>query len=160
MNLDSQEPTEMEERVKINQALCSEIEGHLVKSSSTFNPPLDSYVNITEYSKKLKENATTIEIWEKKVLVGLLAVYLNNEEEKRGFITNVSVLPEYQGCGLGSVLLNKILEYGREANYEEIILEVRKENIKAIKIYKKFGFKEFDSTKNSVYMIYYLSDEE
>ena len=160
MNLYSKEPTEIEEVVMINTASCSEIEEHLVKSSSTFRPPLDTYVNISEYSKKIKENATTIEIWKKKVLVGLLAAYFNNEEEKRGFITNVSVLPEYQGRGLGSVLLNKVLEYGREISYEEIVLEVRKENTKAIEIYKRFGFKESSSTKNSLYMIYHLNNEK
>ena len=52
----------------------------------------------------------------------------------------ISVLKEYWGLGIGSLLLSAIISGAREMNYEQIELEVVCENEKGIALYKKFGF--------------------
>lgn len=65
-----------------------------------------------------------------------------------GFITNVAVLPDYQGCGVGTALLNTAVEFCKSAGMVSLSLEVRKSNLTAIKIYEKAGFKTVGQRKN------------
>lgn len=55
-------------------------------------------------------------------------------------IANFAIAPEYRGLGLGSILLEHVLNL--EANYRFAYLEVRQSNGAAIGLYKKFGFAE------------------
>ncbi|MGQ4832352.1 MAG: ribosomal protein S18-alanine N-acetyltransferase [Candidatus Asgardarchaeia archaeon] len=63
------------------------------------------------------------------------------EWDGRGHILSFAVHPEFQDKGIGTKLLfaavNNLFHY-----IDEIYLEVRKSNTKAIKLYKKIGFKE------------------
>jgi ribosomal protein S18 acetylase RimI-like enzyme len=105
-----------------------------------FIPPLSNTVNISEYSKKIKKLATTIEAWDKEILVGLIAVYCNDYSRKNAFITNVSVLPEYKGMGIATNLINSTIVFVKALKFENILLEVNKKNTNAIKLYKKCNF--------------------
>lgn len=55
-------------------------------------------------------------------------------------ITNIAVLPEYQGRKIAKTLLEKMLEICAED--EQIVLEVRESNKIAISLYEKAGFKK------------------
>jgi len=57
-----------------------------------------------------------------------------------GHITNIAVHPEFRGCGIGSLLLEGLIEEARKAGIERMTLEVRKSNIIAQNLYKKYGF--------------------
>ena len=57
-----------------------------------------------------------------------------------GEITNVMVLPEYRGRGVGRQILEELLERGRKLGAEEFTLEVRSSNEPAIRLYESFGF--------------------
>lgn len=50
--------------------------------------------------------------------------------------------------GVASCLLEKLIQYGKENNIEKIFLEVRSSNLKAIKLYKKYNFKQISIRKN------------
>ena len=116
-----------------------QITSHLKDCDSLFSPPLSSYVDIKEYSKKLKSNAICFEIWNLKLLLGLLGVYRINRKE--AYITNLSVLADYQNQGLGHELLNRTSDYLRLKGTEKLILEVYNNNIRAKAFYEKNGFK-------------------
>jgi len=92
---------------KIKTASYEVIIDHLNKCADNFKPPLYTYVNIEEYSRKIYNNAITFESWANNNLVGLIAAYYNNYDTKVGFITNVSVIKEYQGYGIASKLLSE-----------------------------------------------------
>jgi GNAT superfamily N-acetyltransferase len=126
--------------VVINQASELDIFNHLERCSNLFNPPLKSYVNLTEYSKKIESLATTFEIWENDNLICLSAVYMNNKETKNAFITNTSVEENYQGMGLASLLLKKNIEKAIEEGLLSISLNVRPDNISSIRLHEKYGF--------------------
>lgn len=54
----------------------------------------------------------------------------------------IAIFKEVQGSGLGSLLMDKIIEYAKKCDYEQIELEVRSDNKKALSLYKKKGFEE------------------
>jgi ribosomal-protein-alanine N-acetyltransferase len=56
-------------------------------------------------------------------------------------ITNIAVLPEYRGQGLGRRLLHRLLSIARERGMRRATLEVRINNTPAQNLYKKFGFR-------------------
>lgn len=77
--------------------------------------------------------------------VGFIAVdgnWIDQEGEKVLEIHELFVLPEERRKGVGSMLLKKILEYGKEKGLKRVELWVGKTNHQAICFYKKFGFKE------------------
>ncbi len=57
-----------------------------------------------------------------------------------GEITNVMLLPEYRGRGIGKQMLTQLLERGRKLGANDFTLEVRESNTVAIKLYESLGF--------------------
>ncbi|SHE66973.1 ribosomal protein S18-alanine N-acetyltransferase [Clostridium fallax] len=57
-------------------------------------------------------------------------------------ITNIAVHSDYRGNGVGSMILTKMISFCEENNILGLTLEVRKSNLIAKNLYKKFGFKE------------------
>lgn len=56
-------------------------------------------------------------------------------------VIGISVLKDYWGQGIGSILMNKLIDFAKSNNHIEIIyLEVISTNTRAINLYKKFGF--------------------
>lgn len=72
-------------------------------------------------------------------VVGYVVCWLSDET---AHIHNISVKKHYQNLGIGSKILDFLTEKLKEINIKIIMLEVRKDNILAIKFYKKFGFKD------------------
>lgn len=56
-------------------------------------------------------------------------------------ITNIAVLPDYRGKGIGSALLTHLIEKCKKQLLSPITLEVREHNVPAIELYKSFHFK-------------------
>lgn len=54
----------------------------------------------------------------------------------------IGVLRESWGCGIGSALTEHVIAFARENGFEQIELEVRCDNIRAIRLYEKYGFKK------------------
>ena len=70
-------------------------------------------------------------------------------------ITNIAVLPAYQGKGFGEVLLSSMIAECKERAIERMTLEVRASNHVAQGLYKKLGFAEGAIRKN-----YYSDNQE
>ncbi|MBR5539116.1 MAG: GNAT family N-acetyltransferase [Clostridia bacterium] len=58
----------------------------------------------------------------------------------RGEIS-VTVLKDYWNRGIGGQLLGKIIEFAKANAFDIIDLQVRNDNLSAIHLYEKFGFK-------------------
>ena len=56
-----------------------------------------------------------------------------------GDITNVAVLPKYRKNGIGSMLISEMIKTAVTLKLELLTLEVRKSNIAAQGLYKKYG---------------------
>ncbi|MCX7843648.1 MAG: ribosomal protein S18-alanine N-acetyltransferase [Clostridia bacterium] len=57
-----------------------------------------------------------------------------------GHITNIAVHPEFRRNGVGSALLEKLIERAKAEGITKMTLEVRKSNYAAQKLYSKYGF--------------------
>lgn len=118
-------------------ATLEQIYDHLLKCKDNYQPPLDTYTAIPEYAQKLKQNATTFETWSETQLIGLIACYFNTQK-KEGYITNVSILKEYQGRRIASHLIEETLQHSYKTGIKTIKLHAN--NQKAIQFYEKHGF--------------------
>lgn len=134
-----------------NQSSEIDVVNHLTSCNDSFNPPLSTYVNIEKYSKKLYSLSNRRECWSGLVLVGLVAFYVN-ESEKRGFVTNVSVLKEFQGLQIARMLLLSTLEDVKEVGIRFLDLEVYANNTKAIQLYKKLDFEVLENKEKTLVM--------
>lgn len=70
---------------------------------------------------------------------GWMKLY-DNKSQKRFYVSSLYVLPQFQGSGIGKILMNKAEEIARQKGYDRIWLGVMKDNIKALEWYKKIGF--------------------
>lgn len=125
---------------KQHTATYTQVFTHLIKCDESFVPKLSEKIDIAAYSDKIIKNSVTFEAWANEELVGLIAAYFNDEQNKTGFITNVSVFKEFSGKGIASELLKQCITYGRQNNFSEIELEVSAKNDSAVKLYKKYNF--------------------
>jgi ribosomal-protein-alanine N-acetyltransferase len=98
-------------------------------------------LDIEQYSEKLCSKAVTFEAWSDKALVGLVAVYLNDPATLAGYVTNVSVDPDFMRQGIATVLLNNSFEYAKSIGFKTLSLEVSSRNIATRQLYGKLGFK-------------------
>lgn len=69
-------------------------------------------------------------------------------------ILDVAVAPEFRRTGIGTWLLQTVLELMRDNMVYEVFLEVRKSNTAARDLYGKLGFREAFERKN------YYGDED
>ena len=58
----------------------------------------------------------------------------------------LTVLKSEWNKGLGSQLLQKAIEFAKSNDIEIINLEVRSDNLRAIHVYKKFGFRKIGTS--------------
>ena len=133
-----------------------EITEHLNACNQLFNPALSSYVNISQYSIRLKEFAHTFEAWDNSILIGLVGCYLNDNINYNGHISNVSVIKEYHGKGIAKKLLATTIKKASQLGMKSITLEVESTNNAAIKLYKNIGFEISGKNKNKYSMILIL----
>lgn len=57
------------------------------------------------------------------------------------YLSNVAVVPDFRGQGIGTYILENALKLAEEAGCPRVILNVTLKNKKALKFYKRFGFK-------------------
>lgn len=72
-------------------------------------------------------------------IVGFAGILLIIDEVN---IMNIVVKKDKRNFGIGSLLLEEIIRYSKIHNATSITLEVNEKNIPAIKLYKKYGFKQ------------------
>jgi ribosomal protein S18 acetylase RimI-like enzyme len=124
----------------INRAGADQIARHLLRVDALYKPSLSSRIDIDAYSQKLHERTIRFEAWVAEELIGLVASYSNQSKKRAAFVTNVSVLSDFQGLGIASNLMRQCIEYSIHLGLSQIELEVDQRSLPAIKLYKKLGF--------------------
>lgn len=112
---------------------------YLHSVNSFFIPRLSSYVSIEAYSTKLSEFANVYFVLYDGVDVGMIAFYLNFEN-KKAFITSISVQKKYQKYGIGKILISLVDNMAVKRGITTIELQVHCENEKGINFYFKNNF--------------------
>jgi len=72
------------------------------------------------------------------VIAGYIIAWMIYDE---GHILNIAVHPEFRRRGIGENLMRDCLDYFSEKGAKYAILEVRRTNTGAIKLYEKLGFR-------------------
>lgn len=144
----------------LNRASAAEIAAHLASCDADFVPPLSARVEIEDYAQKIADKATRFEAWSGGTLVGLVATYCDDREERIAYITSVSVLQSWTGNGIAKDLLRQCVAHARLSGMKQIRLEVASANAPAIKLYERSGFVGHKSDAPVVIMNLYLESGE
>lgn len=142
-----------------NKALKEDIFLHLEKCANNFVPPLKTRVDLDNYANKLFSHAIIFEASTNNKLIGLVAGYFNDHSTRCGYITNVSVISDYQSCGIASNLIKKCLSYSRTVGFEAIKLSVHKKNVKAVQFYLRNGFQQLETTTDISQMLIKIEEK-
>ena len=84
----------------------------------------------------------------------MVGFYIGEKAGPDFTLMDICVMPKYQGQGIAKQLLKKFVDYGEQHSAENLFLEVRETNTRAIKLYERAGFSEMSVRKN-----YYPSDD-
>ena len=102
------------------------------------------------------ETSTYIVIKEKSEILGFAGIWFSPVDCQ---ITNIVVKKSHRKQGIGSKLLEKLIEIAKETEFDILGLEVNENNVAAIKLYEKYGFeavgirkKYYNFTDNAVLM--------
>lgn len=68
--------------------------------------------------------------------------------QEQGELANIAIRPEHRGRGLGSFLLDRIVERAVEKGVRSLYLEVRVSNTRAARLYERRGFREIGRRRN------------
>lgn len=82
---------------------------------------------------------------DKGEIVGFAGIMLIVDEAE---LLNIAVRKDYQGQGIGQLLLKKVIEEGQARGAGRMLLEVRRSNISAIKLYYKNLFSVLGEREN------------
>lgn len=104
-------------------------------------PPLEK---VSSFQRDLiSKNGPVYYAINKDKVVGWCDVFAeeNPRQSHRGGL-GMGILPEFRGQGIGSKLLQKVIEHAKTFGLEKIELNVYTSNVSAIGLYKKFGFEQ------------------
>ena len=96
-----------------------------------------------------EEETTILKNWEaqpNKLLLLAFAEHLKTQHRGR---FGISVKQDYWGSGIGSLLLQEILSFAKKNGIKQIELGVYSDNLRAQKLYERFGFTEWGRLPNA-----------
>ncbi len=86
-------------------------------------------------------------VWvEEGRVVGNVTVNRSSWRTRKWFISNVAVERAYQGQGIARELMQAAIGMARDRDGESVILQVRADNVPALKLYRDLGFEELMGT--------------
>lgn len=107
-----------------------------------------------DFLHEIKENPMAgYYVFEKEnAIIGYIGLWFLGDQCQ---ITTIATDQKYQGHGYASQLMEYAIEKSEELHYQNVNLEVRVSNSKAIGLYEKFGFKNVALRKR-----YYSNGED
>lgn len=100
----------------------------------------DEFWNYNIFKNELlNENSKYIVAKNKNEIVGFAGIWIAIDE---AHITNIVTKKSYRKQGIGSLLLQNLIDLCYKLNITKITLEVNENNLSATYLYKKFGFKK------------------
>lgn len=144
------ESSDMNETLIFRQMTEEDIDQILEIEQASFATPWsrDAFYN------ELYQNqfAVYLVLEEKSRVVGYCGVWIVVDE---AHITNVAMLPEFRGKGMGEAIMRKLMLVAKGKGARTMTLEVRVSNDVARSLYRKLGFQEGGIRKN-----YYTDNQE
>lgn len=104
---------------------------------------LSDRVDIDDYSQKLLENSLQFTLRDDIDLIGLSPCYFNNDKEKVGYISSLTIKEDFRGRKLGSAMIKEIAQFARNKKYNTIMVKIHYDNHISHNFYLKNGFFDF-----------------
>jgi ribosomal-protein-alanine N-acetyltransferase len=77
----------------------------------------------------------------------LIGYFLLMPAVDEAHLLNITVHSDWHGQGVGRGLLSKVVELARNKGMRSVLLEVRPSNVRALAIYKRYGFTQIGVRK-------------
>lgn len=129
---------------------CFELIYQEIDKDPNFLPYCD--IELDRYIGKLDKFASFEKYYIEDELTGFIAFYCNDTINKKAFITLVLINADYRGKGISKELMNRTLSFIENNGFLECSLEVRKDNKKAINLYKSKDF-NIESQTETVFLM-------
>lgn len=136
--------------VILREMLIDDLDDIMDIEKVAFTTPWSRKAFTMEITENLLAKYIVAEIDSK--VVGYAGIWLILDE---GHITNIAVSNVYRGQGIGKYLMMGLIDFCKKSKIQNMTLEVRKSNIVAQNLYKKYGFLDCGIRPN-----YYADDHE
>ncbi len=124
-----------------------EFEKGLIEYERNFTPNLKkSPFNYYDLRKYIEDQEISVVVAEQDniIIASGYALIRENKHYKNPknyvFLGFMYVIPEKRGLGINNMIINYLLDWGKNKGYQEFQLEVYAPNTSAIKAYEKAGF--------------------
>lgn len=129
----------------------------LNKISPVLLTEFDDFWNYNIFKSELEnENSKYVVAKNNDEIVGFAGIWISIDE---AHVTNIVTKKDLRKNGIGSTLLEELINLSKNLNLVSITLEVNENNLDAIKLYEKFGFeklgirkKYYNNTDNALIM--------
>ena len=81
-------------------------------------------------------------------IIGTASLNRRSHRMSHRGVFGISLNKAWWGCGAASALMEAILAFARENGFEQLNLEVRSDNARAIRLYEKYGFRKLCTFPN------------
>lgn len=129
----------------------------LNKISPVLLTEFDDFWNYNIFKSELEnENSKYVVAKNNDEIVGFAGIWISIDE---AHVTNIVTKKDLRKNGIGSILLEELINLSKTLNLVSITLEVNENNLDTIKLYEKFGFeklgirkKYYNNTDNALIM--------
>lgn len=122
--------------MQVQQAKSGDIPALLLLEKRVYNGRVP-WSRATLQSELRQKSSLYLVVYEAATLVALAGIRWGSAE---AHITNLAVDPDWQGQGLGSCLLERLIQLAQQWSCQRVSLEVRADNAIARRLYEEFGF--------------------
>ena len=128
--------------IKISKMLLSDLED----ISSTLNSEFDNFWNYNILYEELNNSNSSYIVAKdsNNEILGFAGIWKSIDDIH---ITNIVVKKDFRKNGIGSILLEKLIEMSNIQPFTSLTLEVNAKNEVAINLYKKHNFKQIGLRK-------------
>lgn len=106
--------------------------------------PQGRHSDIANIEQHYMDNGCFWCLFDNELLIGTIAIRIIDPHNKIIELKRMFVLPEYQGKGYGRLLLEYVITYAKEQQYNKICLDTRNQFSAAQHLYRSNGFYEID----------------
>lgn len=98
----------------------------------------------TAYLRSQEGSADRVQYlaWADGEIIGTASLMRNGGRMRHRGEFGVSLRRAWWGCGAASALTERVLDFARANGFEQVNLEVRSDNKRAIRLYEKYGFRK------------------
>ena len=120
--------------------------------SSTYESALrrsfESWREQADNSAQGSDRATFI-VFSANGPVGIAAIYRSAHNAESGEVIQVWISPENRGKHIGIALLDEVFKWAKENEFQEVEAKIIQGNDRALRFYKKYGFKAIRTENNT-----------